>query len=115
MIKEIHCLPSIEIQYGNTPFKKEYCQIAYNAINGIYKMLVNHPLFVSQMDCPYNSREDVKREFDEHVSNYLIMTYADFENESHMLAYNLMISNERGNGFYNKWKNELFEFLLANH
>ena len=111
MIKEIRCLPSIEIQYLNTPLRKEYCQIAYDVINGIYRMLTNHPLFISQMNCQYNSREDVKREFDEHVSNYLIMTYADFDDKNHMLAYNLMVSSE----FYNKWKNELFEFLLKNH
>ena len=111
MIKQIICLPSIESEF-NTDFSKRYKKIAYDAINGIYNMLVHHPLFMSQVNCTYNSKDDVKIEFDNHVANFLIITYGNFNNTSDMEAYNIMTSD---NKFYSTWKKDLFEYIINNH
>ena len=111
MIKQILCLPSIESEF-NTDFSKRYKKIVYDAINGIYTMLVHHPLFMSQVNCVYNSKSDVKIEFDNHVANFLIITYGDFNNTSDMEVYNIMTSD---NKFYSTWKSDLFEYIINNH
>lgn len=111
MIKHITCLPSIEEQYGNCSIKG-YKDIVYNVINKIYDMLVNHNLFMAQLCCEYNTYEDIKNVFDDHVSNFLIITYGDFSNEKHMIAYNLLTDESL---FYNKWKSELLEYIKNNH
>ena len=111
MIKQILCLPSIESEF-NTDFSKRYKKIVYDAINGIYNMLVHHSLFMSQVNCVYNSKSDVKIEFDNHVANFLIITYGDFNNTSDMEVYNIMTSD---NKFYSTWKSDLFEYIINNH
>jgi hypothetical protein len=109
MSKEIKCLPAIETYMLGDSYMNRYRSLIYKVINEIYNMALNHPMFMSQLTCKYNSIHDVKYIFDDMTTNYLIMTYADGNN---MECYNVMVDD---NKFYNNWKQDLFTYIINNH